>query len=37
VDALEILVNFGADFSTVAGIFGIQWSGTGLTEIDLTP
>lgn len=37
VDALEILVNFGAAFSTVAGIFGIQWSGTGLTEIDLTP
>lgn len=37
VDALWILVNFGADFSTVAGIFGIQWSGTGLTEIDITP
>lgn len=37
VDALWILVNFGGSFSTVAGIFGIQWSATGLTEIDLTP
>lgn len=36
-DAMLVAVNFGATFSTVAGIFGIQWSATGIFEIDLTP
>lgn len=36
-DPSIILVNFGADYSTVAGTFGIQWSATGLSELDLTP
>lgn len=35
-----VLVNFGADFSTVNGTFGIQWAAPasgGLFNIDLTP
>lgn len=32
-----VLVNFGADFSTVAGTFGIQWASGGVFNIDLTP
>lgn len=35
-----VLVNFGADFSTVAGTFGIQWAAPasgGVFNIDLTP
>jgi hypothetical protein len=36
-DAMIVAVTFGADYSTVAGIFGIQWSATGIFEIDLTP
>lgn len=32
-----VLVNFGADYSTVAGTFGIQWAATGLFAIDITP
>jgi hypothetical protein len=32
-----VLVNFGADFSTVNGTFGIQWAATGVLTIDLTP
>lgn len=32
-----VLVNFGADYSTVAGTFGIQWAATGVFAIDLTP
>lgn len=36
-DALIVLVNFGADFSTTAGTFGIQWAATGVFAIDLTP
>jgi hypothetical protein len=31
------LVNFGADFSTVAGTFLVQWAATGLWTWDLTP
>ena len=31
------LVNFGADYSTVAGTFTIQWAATGMFAIDLTP
>lgn len=30
-------VNFGADYSTVAGTFSIQWASGGLFTIDLTP
>ena len=30
-------VNFGADYSTVAGIFAIQWAAAGVFAIDLTP
>lgn len=36
-DPLIILVNFGADYSTISGTFGIQWSATGVMELDLTP
>lgn len=36
-DRAIVLVNFGADFSTVNGTFGIQWAATGLLTIDLTP
>lgn len=32
-----ILVNFGADYSTVAGTFTIQWAATGIFALDLTP
>lgn len=32
-----VLVNFGADYSTVAGTFGIQWAATGVWALDLTP
>jgi hypothetical protein len=32
-----VLVNFGADFATVNGTFGIQWAATGLLTLDLTP
>lgn len=36
-DALIVLINFGADFSTVNGTFGIQWAATGVFAIDWTP
>lgn len=36
-DRAIVLVNFGADFATVNGTFGIQWAATGLLTIDLTP
>lgn len=32
-----VLVNFGADFSTVAGTFGVQFASGGVLNIDLTP
>ena len=30
-------ITFGADYSTSNGTFGIQWAGTGVFAIDLTP
>jgi hypothetical protein len=36
-DALICLVNFGADFATNNGTFGIQFPGTGVIALDLTP
>ena len=32
-----VLVNFGGDYSTSNGIFGIQWAGTGVFTVDWTP
>ena len=32
-----LLVNFGADYSTVAGTFTIQQPATGIATLDLTP
>jgi hypothetical protein len=32
-----LLVNFGADYSTVAGTFAITWHANGIATIDLTP
>lgn len=32
-----VLVNFGADFSTVAGTFAITWDALGIARVDLTP
>lgn len=32
-----VLVNFGADYSTVNGVFGITWSASGIFTVDLTP
>jgi hypothetical protein len=32
-----LLVNFGADYATVNGTFGVQWSALGVGTIDLTP
>lgn len=32
-----VLVNFGADYSTVAGTFAITWNASGIFAIDLTP
>lgn len=32
-----MLVNFGADFSTTAGTFLVQWASGGLFNLDLTP
>jgi len=32
-----VLVNFAADFATVAGTLGITWNAAGLFTIDLTP
>jgi hypothetical protein len=36
-DNLIVLVNFGADFSTSNGTFGIQWAVAGVAAIDVTP
>jgi hypothetical protein len=36
-DALILLVNFGADYSTTNGTFGIQWAATGIATVDWTP
>lgn len=32
-----LLVNFGGDYSTSNGIFGIQWAAGGVFSLDLTP
>lgn len=34
---LIVLINFGADFSTNNGTFGIQWASGGVFTDDLTP
>jgi hypothetical protein len=34
---LIVLVNFGADFSTSNGTFGIQWAASGVFNLDITP
>lgn len=36
-DAALCLVNFGADYSTSAGTFEIQWAVGGIWTLDLTP
>lgn len=36
-DNLIVLINFGADYSTVAGTFGIVWASTGVFAVDWTP
>jgi len=36
-DNLIVLINFGANYSTVNGTFGIQWAATGVVAIDWTP
>ena len=36
-DNLIVLVNFGADFSTNNGVFGVQWAATGVFALDITP
>jgi hypothetical protein len=32
-----VLVNFGSDYSTSNGTFGIQWASGGIFALDLTP
>lgn len=32
-----VFVNFGSDYSTVAGTFTIQWASGGIFSLDLTP
>jgi hypothetical protein len=34
---LIVGINFGADYSTVAGTFGIQWAAAGVLTVDWTP
>ena len=36
-DELIALTNFGGDYSTVAGLFRIQWHSLGIATLDLTP
>lgn len=36
-DNLIVLINFGADFSTSNGTFGIQWAAGGVFTVDWTP
>lgn len=31
------LINFGSDYSTVAGLFRIQWHANGIVTLDITP
>lgn len=37
IKAMVIAITFGADFSTTAGTFGIQWDALGVAAIDITP
>lgn len=32
-----VLIDFDADFSTVAGTFGLTWASTGILALDITP
>lgn len=34
---LIVGINFGQDYSTSNGTFGVQWAATGIFAIDLTP
>ncbi len=36
-DQAIVLVDYDADYSTVAGTFAIQWASAGIFAIDLTP
>lgn len=36
-DNAIVMVNFGSNFSTVNGTFGIQWAAGGVFNIDLVP
>jgi hypothetical protein len=36
-DNLIVLINFGADYSTVAGTFAVTWDALGVLAVDLTP
>jgi len=36
-DPLMFLINFGADFATNNGTFGVQFASTGVFALDLTP
>jgi hypothetical protein len=36
-DRAIVLVNFGADYSTVNGTFGVVWAAGGIASWDLTP
>lgn len=36
-DPAHILVNFGSDFTTNNGTFGVQWAATGISALDITP
>jgi len=36
-DNLIVLINFGADYSTSNGTFGIAWSASGVLAVDWTP
>lgn len=36
-DEAIALINFAADYSTVAGLFRIQWNSAGIVTFDVTP
>jgi len=36
-DRAIVLVDFDADYSTTNGTFTVQWAGTGILTLDLTP
>jgi hypothetical protein len=37
IDMMLVAITFGADFSTVAGTFGITWDANGIFTVDFTP